>query len=226
MISEQRDRCSDLALSPMVGAPCSSAVSATVVHADLDAGLDTPLTFDQRSYATPSWFLSGNAVLYLADVQVTAAVVGFGRIVTQRADGTERPRDLGVTAALPRVSPDGKSLLFVEDDGGRGRLQHAVIVGDGSLGPAQPFFHGQDEPNVRWWDLSRDGRLLAYVAEDPTQRLDVFVTQFPGGQGRWLVHAGANAPNSRLMAVSSSTLVSQWKQEERPRVTSTWFRSN
>jgi hypothetical protein len=122
----------------------------------------------------------------------TAETSFLGKVTAQRADGTDRPRELTAASAAPRVTPDGKSLVFIVDDTGRGRLRVATIGAGGSMGPAQPFFHADNEPSVRWFDLSRDGRLLAYVAEDPSRRLDIFVTDFPGGTGRWQVHTGGN----------------------------------
>ena|SRR5436190_5462604 len=90
------------------------------------------------------------------------------------------------------MTPDGKSLLFLVDDNGRGRVRVAPLGPDGSVGAIGDVFPAQDRPNVRWFDLSPDGRLLAYVAEDPTQRLDVFITDFPDATGRWQVRAGGN----------------------------------
>jgi hypothetical protein len=137
--------------------------------------------------------------LYLTDVAMTRAsaanAVGtsfLGKISAQRADGTDRAQELTAATAVPRVTPDGKSLVFIVDDTGRGQLRVAPIGPDQSIGPAQAFFHGNDEPNVRWFDLSRDGRLLAYVAEDASRRLDIFVTEFPTATGRWLVQIGGN----------------------------------
>jgi hypothetical protein len=168
---------------------------------DLTSGLDTRLTFDQHRYDTPSWFPSGDRVVYMKDVGMTTAAARgaagtsfLGKITAQRADGTDSPRDLADGTAVPRVASDGKSLLFIVDDTGRGRMRVAPIGPDGSVGPSRPFFHGQDEPNVRWFDLSRDGHLLAYAAEDVSRRLDIFVTEFPSATGRWQVHAGGAFP--------------------------------
>ncbi len=174
---------------------------AGVFVRDLVSGVDTRLTFDRHQYDTPSWFPRGDQVVYLTDVAMTRAAAPaatgttfLGKINAQRADGTDRPRELGTATAVPRVSPDGQRLIFVVDDTGRGRLRVAPIAADGSIGPAQPFFRGDDEPNVRWFDVSRDGRLLAYTAEDASKRLDVFVTEFPSATGRWQVQAGGNIP--------------------------------
>ena len=80
------------------------------------------------------------------------------------------------------------------DDRGRALLRIAPIGSDGAVGPAQPFFRGEDEPNVGSFDVSQDGRLLAYSAEAQSKRLDLFVTEFPTGNGRWQVHTGGTAP--------------------------------
>jgi eukaryotic-like serine/threonine-protein kinase len=192
----------NLALSPdgrraafVAGEPSSVFVR------DLASGVDTRLTFERHRYDTPTWFPTGDQVLYLSDIAMTRAtaprVAGtsfLGAVMAQRADGTDRPRELTSATAVPRVAPDGKSLLFIVDDTGRGRLRISPIGPDRSIGPAQRFFRDGDEPNVRSIDLSRDGRLLAYVAEDQSRRFDIFLTEFPSANGRWQVRTGGNLP--------------------------------
>src|SRR5204863_467036 len=114
-----------------------------VVVRDLVSGLDTRLTFERHAYDTPSWFPTGDQIVYLTDVAMTRATaptaVGtsfLGTVIAQRADGTDRARALTTASALPRVTPDGKSLVFIVDDTGRGRLRVAPIGRDGSIGPA------------------------------------------------------------------------------------------
>ena len=45
---------------------------------------------------------------------------------------------------LPRVSRDGRTLLFLLDDRGKGRLRQAALQPDGSLGPSLPVFQGDE----------------------------------------------------------------------------------
>jgi hypothetical protein len=195
-------RSASLALSPdghraafVAGSP------GAVVVRDLQSGIDTRLTFEDHTYDTPSWFPSGDRLLYLAGVAMTRAAAPnaagtsfLGTIMMQRADGTDRPRQLTAATTLPRVAPDGKTLMFLVDDTGRSHLRAASIGPDGSVGPVHPFFQTADEPVVRWFDLSRDGRLLAYAAEDSSRRLNVFVTDYPTGTGRWQAETAGNMP--------------------------------
>jgi eukaryotic-like serine/threonine-protein kinase len=191
-----------LSLSPDGRRAVFVAGAATDVFVrDLASGLDRRLTFERHYYAMPSWFPTGDRVLYLSDVATTRAPAPSGngtsvlhKIMAQRADGSDRARELTDASTVPRATSDGKSLAFIVDDGGRGRMRVAAIASDGSVGPAEPVFRQDDEPNVRWFDLSRDGRLLAYVAEDASRRLDVFVTDYPRATGRWQVRVGGNFP--------------------------------
>src|SRR5262249_169152 len=95
---------------------------------------------------------------------------------------------------LPRISPDGKFLLVILDERGRAVLRIAPIGADGAVGAQRPFFSGRDEPSVASFDISPDGRLLAYAAEDVSKRLDLFGPEFPAANGRWQVHTGATRP--------------------------------
>jgi hypothetical protein len=183
----------NMSLSPDGGRVVFVGARGDVFVRDLTSGLDTRLTFDERAHTYPSWFPLGDRILYLSDVRVSAGSF-LARIVSQRADGTDTPKEIAAGIKLPRVSPDGKFLLFIVDDRGRALLRIAPIGSDGAVGPAQPFFRGQDEPNVGSFDVSQDGRLLVYAAEAPSKRLDLFVTEFPTGNGRWQVHIGGTAP--------------------------------
>ena len=54
--------------------------------------------------------------------------------------------------------------MFVKDVQGIGRAMRAAFLPDGGVGAPQTVFSG-DEPNVTDFDLSADGRLLAYSTE-------------------------------------------------------------
>ncbi|PYR61292.1 MAG: hypothetical protein DMF91_10140 [Acidobacteria bacterium] len=188
-------RAGSISLSPDGGRAVFVGTRGDVFVRDLATGLDTRLTFDERPYDWPSWFPGGDRILYVTEAHVTTAGSGFlGKIISQRADGTDKPKEIGAATKLPRVSHDGKFLLFIVDDRGRALLRIAAIGEDGTVGAAQPFFRGENEPSIASFDVSPDGRLLAYAAEDPSKRLDVFVTEFPTGNGRWQVHTGGTAP--------------------------------
>jgi hypothetical protein len=92
------------------------------------------------------------------------------------------------------VTRDGRTLYFTFDDRSYGRLRRASILPDGSLGPITPVFPATDEPNVRTFDISSDGALLAFSAEQQDQKLSVFVTELPAATSRWLVVDGGTRP--------------------------------
>nr|MDP9324027.1 serine/threonine-protein kinase [Acidobacteriota bacterium] len=117
---------------------------------DLQSGVDTRLTFEPTpTYkSSVAWLSSGDQILYSSFTNVEDA-----RIIARRADGTGDARSLAAGIAA-MVSPDGRFLVFAIDDRGRYRLRYAPILSDGTLGAAQPIFHGGDEPNVSAIDLS------------------------------------------------------------------------
>jgi len=82
--------------------------SSDVFVRDLASGLDTRLTFDQRVRHGVSWFPTADRVVYVNGVQVKSGTAGsfVGTVVSQRADGSETPRDLIEGTMIPRISPD------------------------------------------------------------------------------------------------------------------------
>jgi eukaryotic-like serine/threonine-protein kinase len=172
---------------PRIGTDQPAGMAQIVVR-DLQSGVDTPLTFDQTSKMNPSWFASGDRVLYTVEQTVQDT-----RIVSRRSDGSGDAHQLtnGVAA---RVSPDGRELLYTVDNRGRRSLRRARIQADGTPGQAQPVFHGAEDPDVRSFDLSPDGRLLAYAGLSANLQLDVYLTEYPTGDGRWQVTSGGTLP--------------------------------
>jgi Tol biopolymer transport system component len=74
-------------------------------------------------------------------------------------------------------------------------LRKAPILADGTLGPATPVFRDNPEPIVRDFDLSPDGRLLAYATPQADGSAAVFLTDVPATANRWLVAAGGRHPH-------------------------------
>jgi hypothetical protein len=184
---EQRGRCCP-ALSPddrrAVFAVELDSRPILVVR-DLETGVDARLTLETSIWLrggnfVPAWFPSGDRVLY------SAGTVEAPKIVEWRADGTTVGREI-TAGTFARASPDGHELLYLLDDRGRGRFRYAALSADGAIGPAQKLFSGDDEPNVNWFDLSPDASVLAYAMTQPDGQSNIFLTQFPSGNGRWQV---------------------------------------
>jgi eukaryotic-like serine/threonine-protein kinase len=166
-----------------------------LVVRDLATGTDTRLTFrtsskTENAYAEtlyPAWFPAGDRIVHIRGrIEATKAVV-------RRADVASEARELtGAIRAI--VSHDGRMLVFVVDDRGAYHLRRAPFLPDGTLGPPQRVFTGADEPDVIDFDLSPDGRLLAYAATQADGKATVFISDFPDGGGRLLVAEGARRP--------------------------------
>lgn len=85
----------------------------------------------------------------------------------------------------PQRSPDGRYLLFVKASGPSG----ASIWAMPTLGDKTPVLVVQpqnSQANIVHMCPSHDGRWLAYSSTD-SGRLEVYVTRFPSGSGRWQV---------------------------------------
>jgi serine/threonine-protein kinase len=165
-----------------------------LVVRDLGNGVDTRLTFQQgdddriaRGDSGAAWFPSGDRVLY------TAGGIGGERIVERPANGTGAPRPI-VRGGFARVSDDSRYLIFLVDDRGEGRLRRASLAPDGSVSAPERVLRDGVEPDVRRFDLSRDG-LLAFNVRQATGQMSVSLTKFPTGDGRWEVPGGGTFPH-------------------------------
>jgi Tol biopolymer transport system component len=150
---------------------------------DLDRGSRRRLTFEAGPDVLPSWSSDGRHIVYQCQSTVCA----------RRADGSgPRVEVLQAPAADPELSPDGKLLaferqvkpgdsdIFVVDVDSRGASIRAI----GSPRVAVAADRTQGSPSI-----SPDGRYVAYVSAE-SGVFSVFVSQFPGGEGKWQVPLG------------------------------------
>jgi Tol biopolymer transport system component len=101
------------------------------------------------------------------------------RIYDWPADGSAigRPLVFGVVA---QMTPDGRELLFSRDERSHFRLYRSPIQSDGSAGESVRVFPAADDPSAEHFDLSPDGKLLAFTGRAPANnQLNVFVTTWP-----------------------------------------------
>jgi Tol biopolymer transport system component len=172
----------------------SSGPEGNIVVRDLETGADTRLTFNKAddTVATwaesgaPAWFPQGDRIVHMSGEPEAL------KLFARRSDIAGEPSML-TPGWMGTVSADGHTLIFVVDERGTGRLRRAPLLPDGTVGPAQPVFSG-DEPNVRDFDLSKDGRLLAYGVRQADSKINLFLTEFPTGNGRWLLTDGGSRP--------------------------------
>ncbi len=156
-----------------------------LVVRDLETGVDLRLALETSNrlrggVLLPAWFPIGDRMVY------RSGPPDAPKIAEWRADGTGVPREI-TAGRFARLSPDGNQLLYLLDDRGRGRFRFATLSADGAIGPAQKLWSGDDEPNVNWFDVSPDGSVLAYAVTQPDGQSNIFLTQFPSGNGRWQV---------------------------------------
>ena len=149
---------------------------------DLATGRDTRIPSPKASTgvstgARIAW-TPGGRLLYPAGGVETLQIYDWP------ADGSANGRPL-VAGGAAQVPPNGAEILFSRDERSHFRLYRAPIRADGTAGDAVPVFPAADDPNVRYFDLSPDGTLLAFTDIEPVNnRLNIFVTTWPGMRER------------------------------------------
>jgi len=165
-----------------------------VVVRDLATGADTRLPSPRASTgvttgALVTWTPAGRLLYPAGGVETL-------KIFDWPADGSPGGRDL-VSGFVGRMTPDRGGLVFIQDVRGKMRLFRTPLAPDGAAGVVEPLFHGDDEPSVRYFDLSPDGHLLAYSTTDPaTGQLNIWVATYPDlRERRQITSAGGTFPH-------------------------------
>ena len=177
------------------------------VH-EVDRPLKRRLTFHAESEGRPIWSPSGEAITFRSSRQ------GNADIYSRSADGTGEPVLL-VGTDLPEYpydwSPDGKYLLYRVDDPENGwDLWYLKRKESGDGFDSVPFLQTSFNENAA--KFSPQGRFVAYVSDQSGQD-QVYVRQFPKGEGQWQVSSQGGAQprwskdGKELFYVESGTLM-------------------
>jgi Tol biopolymer transport system component len=163
----------------------------SVVVRDLRVGVDTRLTTGATGgmwaeAGMPTWFPGGDRLVHR-----TGGVENL-KLVEQRADVTGDAREL-TPGAMGRILSDGKTLIYVRDERGRGRMRMSVITSDVTR-EDRPLFPDGHQANVRDFDISSDGRLVAYEAIQPNKRADIYLSALRDVNAQRLVREGGVRP--------------------------------
>jgi dipeptidyl aminopeptidase/acylaminoacyl peptidase len=154
---------------------------------DLQRGTRTRLTFSAGIDWDPAWSPTGDQIVFWGGDDsslLMKAADGTGQIETlvrseDRPDGE------------PDISRDGKFLVYTAA-GEKTNLDLWYLPlapeksGAPGAGPAKPVVFLQTPASERHPAFSPDGHYLAYVS-DESGRDEVYVKQFPGGEGKWQV---------------------------------------
>jgi hypothetical protein len=167
---------------------------------DVARGTKMRFTFDRSEPWKPIWISERDAIAYS-----TGGAGGNGPAWIKPADGNRAAKELGIERPTS-CSSDGKFLLFIrEGANGTDDIWYLPLESDDK--PA-PLVEGEEEDrNAR---ISPDGTLVAY--EHRTGGVeDIFLTRFPGGDGRWQVSSKLgsnprwNPKGGELFYVEAST---------------------
>jgi serine/threonine-protein kinase len=99
---------------------------------------------DDVSFRPGSWSPDGSRLLVTRRAQGRPDIVEISVQDALTAEGAIEPRALVSENALdPRLSPDGRWLLFTSNDSGRDEVYVAPYREDGTVGPRQPVSQGR-----------------------------------------------------------------------------------
>ncbi len=151
---------------------------------DLNHGTASRFTFDPAEEATAIWSRDGRTIAYRYN-----GTAGAGILTIKQASGLEPARALYTTRPQDDILPnswsyDSQSILCTYEPAGGG--SNLVLV-NAATGKVSPFLTGQaSETNGM---ISPDGKWVAYASNDSGE-WEIYVTTFPGAQGKWQVSPG------------------------------------
>ena len=154
---------------------------------DLGHGGASRFTFDPAEEVAPAWSRDGTTIAY--------RTVGSSqpRIQLKQANGLQSDKNLTMmggasTDIIPHSwSPDDREILCSFQTF-KGTTDLVLLPADGSK--ARPFLSGP--ANKTNGQISPDGKWVAY-ASDETGDWEIYVTTFPGANGKWQVSRGGGA---------------------------------
>ena len=149
---------------------------ADLVVRDLATGTDTLVPPPRQVGAMMpgafvSWAPGGRLLFGVGGVETS-------EIYDWPADGSTGGRKL-LAGMAARMAAGGKAIYFTRDEKGAGRLRRATLGPNGTVEGSEALFPANGEPGVRFFDVSPDGRLLAFTDVSGNGPQNVFVTTLP-----------------------------------------------
>ncbi len=152
---------------------------------DLTRGVRSRLTFDPLNDTSPVWSPDGKTIYYSSDRKI------YWRIYRRQVSGAGQEETLTSPpepAFTWDVSPDGRLLVYEQQSASKAGTNVDLWIlplsggGKASAFLSSPFL----EFDARF---SPDGRWLAYTSDESGRR-EVYVTSFPGHEGKWQISSG------------------------------------
>ncbi len=154
---------------------------------DLARGIRSRLTFDPLNDVGPVWSPDGKTIYYSSDRKIR------WRIYRRQVSGAGQEETLtspSESAYAWDVSPDGRFLVYEQIATKAGTNADLWILPLSGGGKATPFLVTPFSESDAWF--SPDGRWLAYTSDESGRR-EVYVTSFPGREGKWRISSGGGA---------------------------------
>ncbi len=158
---------------------------------DLERKTKTRITFDEQVVQEPAWSADGKTLMFSSLVTTGGGNV---EIRSKAADGSGAEKTLVADQQnyhTPGWSPDGKYITYLWGEGERNvSLWMRPANGDGK--PVAVVRPPSAQSNLSGYRISPDGRWVAYVSDESGQ-IEVYLTSFPEGKGKWRVSANSGA---------------------------------
>jgi Tol biopolymer transport system component len=200
-VGQAQEAIADPAISPdgtrIAVSGVEDGVMSVWVH-DVARGTSSRVTAGPGYQSRPSWAPGGDRLAFESRWDILVQAPDSAR-PPQVIEGTSRAE------TMPSWSPDGRGLFFTSGPGSDLKFRGLGEGSEARVFLATPFSECCARP-------SPDGRRVAYVS-DESGRDEVYVREFPSGQGRLQVSAqGGTSPRwsakgDELFFVSGDTLI-------------------
>ncbi|MFZ0539433.1 MAG: protein kinase [Candidatus Sulfotelmatobacter sp.] len=158
---------------------------------DLVRKTKTRITFDQQIVQEPTWSPDGKTIMFSAR---TATGGGNVEIRSKAADGSGAEKTLISVQNnyhYPAWSPDGKYLTYIRGDGEK-MVSLWIVPVAGDAKPIAIVQPPSPQSDINSYRVSPDSRWVAYVSDESGVQ-EIYITSFPGGQGKWKVSSNGGA---------------------------------